>query len=48
MTTSGINSSTVVKQIIPEYSSENSPLQPGDKVLKINNNKQFQKTTKKL
>ena len=37
MTTSGINSSTVVKQIIPEYLQENNVLQPGDKVLKINN-----------
>lgn len=39
MTNSGINSSTIVKQIIPEYSSENNSLQPGDKILMINNKK---------
>ncbi len=36
MTLTGVNRSTLIKQIIPEYVSENSVLQAGDKILSIN------------
>lgn len=39
MTGSGANRSTVIQSLIPEYISENTVLQPGDKILEINGKK---------
>ena len=39
MTFSGVNSSTVIKSLIKDYSNENSVLQPGDEILSINGNR---------
>lgn len=39
MTCSGVNSSTTIKQLIPEYQTESSVLQAGDKILEINEEK---------
>lgn len=39
MTTSGMNSSTVIKQMIPEYTTEQTQLQAGDKIVAINHEK---------
>ncbi len=39
MSLAGMNSSTVVKQIIPEYASETMALQVGDKITRINDKK---------
>ena len=39
MTGSGINSSTIIKEMIPEYINENTVLQAGDKIIEINNKK---------
>lgn len=39
MTTSGMNSSTVIKQMIPEYITDQTQLQAGDKIVRINNEK---------
>lgn len=39
MTGSGVNRSTVIQSLIPEYISENTVLQPGDKILEINGKK---------
>ena len=39
MSCSGINSSTVVNQLIPEYTQENTVLQAGDKIKSINGKK---------
>lgn len=39
MTCSGVNSSTVIKQMIPEYVSEQTVLQAGDKIVSMNGEK---------
>lgn len=39
MTVSGVNSTTIVKSLIPEYKTEQTVLQEGDKILKINGKK---------
>lgn len=39
MTVSGVNSSTIIKQVIPEYVAENVVLESGDKIVKINGEK---------
>jgi len=39
MTISGVNSSTIIQQIIPEYAMEDTVLQVGDKILMINGHK---------
>lgn len=39
MSVSGTNSSTIIKQIIPEYKTEQTVLQAGDKILKIDGKK---------
>lgn len=39
MSLAGTNSSTIVKQIIPEYASDTMNLQAGDKIIQINNKK---------
>lgn len=39
MACAGVNSSTVIKQMIPEYVSENTVLEAGDKILAINGEK---------
>lgn len=39
MASSGVNSSTVIKQMIPEYVTDQTQLQPGDRIVMINNEK---------
>lgn len=39
MAISGVNSSTVIKQVVPEYVSENTVLQAGDQIVMINGEK---------
>ena len=39
MSVSGINSTTIIKKVLPEYSNANIALQPGDKILEINGKK---------
>ena len=39
MTISGVNSSTIIKNLIPEYVTSETVLQQGDKILKINSKK---------
>lgn len=39
MTSSGMNSSTVIEQIIPEYVTDQTVFQAGDKIVKINGEK---------
>ena len=39
MTISGVNSSTTIKNLIPEYVTSETVLQPGDKILEINGQK---------
>lgn len=39
MTGSGVNSSTKIKEILPEYASENTVLEVGDKIVEINHKK---------